>query len=282
MRFESRYLFIFILLFMSCLVYAQPPFQTGVGEDFLILETPIIEYHPQSSDWEFHIHVYNSSNLLKILPDGYGNVVCDYDLYNPQLGEHIIVGEIPSEDDEWAINIFGSNFSTNGQYSIIFDCKTTNLTIDKGGFFQYDFSVTQSGESPGVVRLLAYIVLLLSVIGIMSFFKSTHSRTDFKESKKKIVNSHKNMGETMVKGILTGLFQNSFIWLYFSGWLLVLILRQIIYEFGNVVVYEYFVLIANIYSLGLILVTVYMIGFLITYMRNMIGILTDNLWGVGE
>ena len=154
-------------MFCIALVSADPPFQTGTGEDFLILETPIIEYHQQSSDWEFHVHVYNSSNVLKILPNGYGDVKCDYDVYNPQTGEHTIVGDMQPKDDEWDINISSGNFSIDGQYSIIFDCKTTNLTENKGGFFQYDFQVTSIGIEFTTGKAILYSVIM--IVSILTF-----------------------------------------------------------------------------------------------------------------
>jgi hypothetical protein len=109
-----------------------------------------------------------------------------------------------------------------------------------------------------------------------------HSKTDFEVVNKKIIDNHKNMGQTLVKGFLYDLFKNSFVWIYFIGWLIVLVLKDVVFRFNSSEVYGYFTLIANVYSLGLILVVVYMIGHFATYMRNTVEILTDNNWGVGE
>lgn len=62
----------------------------------------------------------------------------------------------------------------------------------------------------------------------------------------------------------------------------VLILQDIIYRFNTPEIYTYFTLIANVYSLGLFLVLVFMIGYTISYMKNMIGVLAENSWGVGD
>lgn len=166
------------------------------------------------------------------------------------------------------------NITELGAYKITGFCEDGELNK------QIDFLFARDGGT--MTELITYILLLLSTIAIILFMVSKHGKTDFDSYEKSMTDDSKNKGEVMVKGIITGLFKNSFIWLYFTGWIAVLILREILYQFGGATIYGYFVLMANVYSLGLILVTIYMIGYLMTYMKNIFSILTDNSWGVGD
>lgn len=168
---------------------------------------------------------------------------------------------------------------------------TTSLRHDVNGLgdkdgtndsFAFWFDVTLSGQQTNPSIIVSDIILLIALIGLLLMISDKHSKTDFKAVNKKIIDNHKNMGQTMVKGFLYDLFKNSFVWIYFIGWLVVLVLKDVVFRFNSSEVYGYFTLIANVYSLGLILVVVYMIGHFATYMRNTVEILTDNNWGVGE
>jgi len=156
---------------------------------------------------------------------------------------------------------------------------------DKNGIndsFAFWFDATLSGGQNDSTIILSDILLLLTVIGLIFIIGKKYSKTNFNEMDKKITDEHRNMGTTFVKGLLYGLFKNVFIWYYFLGWIFILILKDIVYRFNSAEIYSYFTLMANIYSIGLLLVTVYMIGWFITYMRNMVNVLTDNDWGVGN
>jgi hypothetical protein len=152
------------------------------------------------------------------------------------------------------------------------------------GTFATSFEVTLSGESVSDLDLYSDIVLLIVVIGIALLINNKHKNTDFKKGTKGIIDKDngKNRGQTMAMGIVYSIFKNSFVWMYFLGWIIVLILQDIIYRFNTPEIYTYFTLIANVYSLGLFLVLVFMIGYTISYMKNMIGVLAENSWGVGD
>lgn len=156
---------------------------------------------------------------------------------------------------------------------------------DKNGIndsFAFWFDATLSGEQNNSTIIISDIILLLAVIGIILLIGKKHQNTDFESWDKKIVNDHKNMGQTFVKGFLYTLFKNTFIWFYFVGWLAVLVLKDIVFRFNSADIYGYFTLIANVYSLGLILVLVFMIGTFASYMKNTINSLSDNNWGLGN
>ncbi len=155
---------------------------------------------------------------------------------------------------------------------------------DKNGLnssFAFWFDVTLSGEPTNIYHILAEIIVILFVMGIIFIIHYNSKKTDFDKWDEKIMNEHKNAGQTMARGILYGLFKNTFIWYYSLGWIIVMILKDIVYRFSSQDIYGYFTLIGNIYSLGFLLVIVFIIGFFATYMRNSIKVLTDNKYGVG-
>ena len=179
----------------------------------------------------------------------------------------------------------------NGSTWIYSFIPATSLRYDVNGIgdkdgvadsFAFWFDATLSGEQNNSSIIVSDIVLLLIVIGVMLLISNKHKNTDFKKENKKIIESHKNMGQTMVKGLLYSLFKNTFFWMYFLGWIMVLILKDVVYRFNSAEIYEYFTIGANVYSLGLILVVIFMLGNFITYMREMVDVLTDNNWGVGN
>lgn len=140
--------------------------------------------------------------------------------------------------------------------------------------------VSLSGQSTEYYFIISDIILLLAVIFLTFILWTKYKNRDFDKVQDDIISKHKNAGQTLVKGIINSVFKNSFIWLYFLGWIMILILKDIVYRFNSSEIYTYFVLISNIYSLGLLLVTVFMIGYTISYMRNIFGILEDNDWGI--
>lgn len=153
-------------------------------------------------------------------------------------------------------------------------------TIDDS--FAFWFDVTLSGERNNSHIIVSDIILLLCMIGVILMIGNMNRKTDFDKWNEKIIDKHKNMGQTLVNGLVFSLFKNVFVWYYFMGWIFVLILKDVVYRFNSADIYGYFTLIANVYSLGLILVTIYMIGYFASYMMNTVNILTDNNWGVSS
>lgn len=167
----------------------------------------------------------------------------------------------------------GSDLNKTGDYQI---SGYSNLDVPLG----LCFDVTPTGDADSVSYVVTTIILLLILFGLTLGINIIHRKTDFDSWDKEIVSKHKNMGQTLVNGMVYSLFKNVFLWYYCIGWIFVLVLKDIVYRFNSVEIYSYFTLIANIYSLGFLLVTVFMIGYTISYMRNTVNILTDNNWGI--
>jgi len=168
---------------------------------------------------------------------------------------------------------------------------TTTLRHDVNGIgdinsiddsFAFWFGVTLSGEQTNTTIIISDIILLLFFIGLIFLIHNNHKKTDFEEWNKDIIKEHKNMGQTMARGLVYNLFKNTFLFHYFIGWLLILVLKDIVYRFNSAAIYSYFTLAANIYSLGLLLVLVFMIGNFASFVKDTINTLSDNNWGVGD
>lgn len=167
-------------------------------------------------------------------------------------------------------------FNQTGTYSIKSYCYDSNLNYSSSE----DIFVNHYGEETTTTMMVSDIVLLLAVFLLLLFIHYKHKGTDFKAMDDKIIQEHKHMGQTMAKAFVHNLFKRTFIWLYFIGWFIVLIIQDIILRVNTANIYEYFTLFANVYSLGLYLVVLFMIGTFASYMRDTIQILSDNNWGL--
>jgi len=181
--------------------------------------------------------------------------------------------QMDKSGDTFSYIFLGEDLNKTGDYQI---SGYSNLDVPLG----LCFDVTPTGDADSISYVVTTIILLLILFGLTWGISIIHKKTDFDAWDSSIANKHKNMGQTLVNSIVFSLFKNVFIWYYCVGWIFVLVLKDIVYRFNSVEVYSYFTLIANVYSLGFLLVIVFMIGYTISYMRNMINILTDNDWGI--
>ena len=148
--------------------------------------------------------------------------------------------------------------------------------------FAFFFDVTLSGErnTSGIIVADIFLILILSILIFLIVIK--YKGIDFDKWNDRIVKEHENMGKTFIKGLGFGLMKFCFVWYYLLGWIMLFVLRDIIIRFNSYEIYTYFVLILNIYSLGFILVMIFLIGYFVKYIRDMINLLMEDSWGVGQ
>lgn len=278
MRNINKYLFLMILfLSMFSLVSAVPPVTTvsSFPSGYLIVEAQQ-EFLILNHDYSYHFYLYNASNGKNINDDN--GVVCTFVMAN-NFGEILTYGNMShiNMGGYWEFNISGGNFSYVGEYAYGVNCQDGN-----GGALAGTFYITIDGSPNNLERLFSRIFLIMLIFTLIAYIKNLHGKTDFNKGTKKIIEGEGKKGQKMATGILYSLFKNSFVWIYFLGWFIVFILKDIVESFLSIEFYTYFELFANIYSLGLLLVVVYMIYYTIDYMKRVVGILTDNDWGVGD
>jgi len=243
---KKEYLFFFILLFLITFISAQDPI--GKRQDAQIGEVYYIS-QPCATCSYINISVFNKNGI----------VLDNVEMINN--GSTWIYPFTPNNSLRYDVNGIGDKDGVNDSFAFWFDA-------------------TLSGEQNNIPIIISNIVLLLSLLGLLSFVLYKHKKTDFESWDKNIVNNHKNMGQTLVNGFVYSLFKNSFIWVYFIVWLFILVLKDVIYRFNSAEIYSYFTLIANIYSLGLLLVVIFMIGFFTSYIRKTIETLSNKNWGL--
>jgi len=191
-----------------------------------------------------------------------------------------------NKDGKVVDNVAMTNNGSSWEYNFT---PNDTLRYDVNGFgdkdglnssFAFWFDTTLSGEQNNTTIIISDLFLLLFVLILCFLIYNKHKEIDFKSWDEKNMNQDRNMSKSLVDGLIYGLIKNVFIWYYFLGWIFILILKDIIYRFNSAEIYSYFVLMANIYSLGFLLVIVYMIGWFATYIRDTANVLSDNNWGI--
>jgi hypothetical protein len=269
-------LIITLFLFLNInFISAVPPVTTiqEFPEGYIILDAEQ-DYLKQNENYTHHWIVYNASNGVKI-----SNESLNCKMYMADSKGSLLFFQIAEYNEEgfFYVNIDKNNFSITGINTYAIDCNNSN-----GGALAGAFEITPDGKENSLSIVIVNLIILLSLIGLLLIISYKHKNTDFSVWDQNIVKNHRNMGQTFVNGFLFTLFKNSFIWIYFIGWLFILVLNDLVYRFSSLEVYSYFKLISNIYSLGLILVIVFMIGLFASYMRKSIGLLEDDNWGLGK
>ncbi len=146
------------------LVSGQPPFQQSPTDIGLILEVPATEFHKQSTDLILHVHVYNSSNGL-LFPTS--STSCYAHVYSYTLGGVQILSNITLVPDsiEFEYTIPGQYFSEVGVYTNMIWCNSST----NGGFFQYSYDVTPSGDVLNIPNAIMYSLLLIMMSALLVF-----------------------------------------------------------------------------------------------------------------
>jgi len=166
MRKTSIILFV-MLVIMSIVVVAQPPFQETGGTTGLEMRVPIYDYLMQDREFRLHTHVYNISNGLLMNND---TTSCELHLYN-STGSHALEADMlfDSNLEDFYVNIGGSNFSILGDYSYIIGCNTSTV----GGHVSYGFRVTNDGladekldTSAGIATVVFLTILIIGLFAL--------------------------------------------------------------------------------------------------------------------
>jgi ABC-type multidrug transport system fused ATPase/permease subunit len=253
---KSNLLFIFLFLFSLTFVSAE---YSQIGENNLQF-TCTVNYQVPSPSAIYNLSVYypNGTSLIQnVQAESQGQGSFNYTL----------------------------NFSTEGLYKIKSFCYDTS-----GNFSGEDFiEVTLSGQQRNTTVIVAdiFLILLISTL-IFILHRKYRNVKDSEKSEKKnknkdLAESHNgNWGRTFIKTLGSNLMRNSFLWYYSLGWLLLIVTKELIYNFNSVEIYNFFVLFLNIYSFGFFLVIIVWIGILINHFQIITEIINDLNLGVHE
>lgn len=269
---------VFVMIFMSMFSFVSSAVvQTAVGADTYFVEYQKFEYLEIGENFEVHARVFNQTGY----PLTNSSVNCTfgatYKNGTTALGGLMSFYQSPLMDElgYFYFNVPGEAL-TGGKSSWVISCWDGGY----GGFASGEIFITESGYEITLVEIVSYIILIMTILGVLFIINNKHSKTDFKQKRKEIVSDNKNYKKTMIKGMLHGLFKNIFIWNYFLGWLIILIIDNMLLRFPYQLVSEYFHIIVNVYSLGLLLVLIFMIGFMIDFIKGVTEDISKDNWGL--
>lgn len=157
-------IFLSLLLLMSLVVFAQPPFQESTSADELTVIFPKGEAVKKDRTGIIHFHVFNSTGYLVPADE----TTCNIHIYNPS-DVHVLQSNLTANVNniDLEVNINATVTGETGVYSFIVWCNSTN----EAGFISGFFAVTNSGVlDEGAGEKWIAIVLLLIGFAFGLFF----------------------------------------------------------------------------------------------------------------
>lgn len=257
----NKKIFIFLIFALALIspVLAQPPFQTSSTADkSILIESPVIETHQQNTYLNFHAHPHNSTNGETL---NYSVIdYCFIHVYSPSNGEHEIQSLMnPNGNDiDWEYNASGGNFSELGQYAGYIYCQTNTTGDLRGGYFEFAFDVTPTGEPTNGIQLSSRIFLILFFIFAIFLIQWNQKRIDYDKWYNKIAEKYKtkNTFRWVLSAVGYNIFKNSYIFSYLVGLLGFLVLTETTVFFGITSVITIMKILLGIYTWGALAVVI--------------------------
>lgn len=158
---KTFFILIFVSLLLVSFVFSQPfPFEQR-GNLGLTISFPPYAFYEKDKEIVFNFHVYNTTTGKVLTND---TISCIFHLFD-KTGDHILNQiNVPFDGTgiDWELNVSGSNFSTEGAYSFLVNCNSS----DAGGFDLHSFTITESG----IAEKTNMFTILIGIIAIMLFF----------------------------------------------------------------------------------------------------------------
>jgi hypothetical protein len=163
---KNLFLFFLILVFIP-FIYSQGASDKSTAIQGCEIEAPIVDTLVVNSDYDFNIHVFNTSNGVPLSNTSQA-LFCVIHLYNSS-GDHtldMIATNDPVQDhrvkNEFVARIKGGNFSLIEEYRIVAQCNATTY----GCYFQETIQVVPSTLTDS---LGFFIMLSIIIIGFLLF-----------------------------------------------------------------------------------------------------------------
>jgi len=186
-------------------------------------------------------------------------------------------GTKTSQTFNFTIN--GTNFTELGNYKLNIECTDGSTTVTQNE----DVYVNLSGVEGNMTLIIANIFLIILICGLIFILHNKYKNTDYKESNEKIGQEHNgNWGKTFIKTLGNNLMRNAFLWYYSLGWFLLIVLKDLVYNFNGEEIYRFFLFFTDIYSFGFFLIIVVWIGILINHFMFITDLIRDLNIGVRE
>jgi len=170
------------------------------------------------------------------------------------------------------------NTTALGEYKYLWD---ENCVDCSGGLCGNNFEVTLSGVKKSSTLIISDIFLIILISLLIFILYQGYKKTDYSESDNKIGEAHDGKwSKTIMKTMGNNLMRNSFLWYYSLGWLLLIVLKDLLYNFNTLEIYNFFTLFTDIYSFGMFLVIIVWIGVLINHFTYITDLVQDLNLGV--
>jgi len=141
--------------------------------------------------------------------------------------------------------------------------------------------VNLSGVENTITLIIADIFIILSISLLIFILHSKYKNVSKSESTLKLAESHNgNWGRTFIKTLANNLMNNSFLWYYSLGWLLLIVFKDLVFNFNGAEVYRFFLFALDIYSFGFFLIIVVWIGILMNHFKIITDIIGDLNLGI--
>lgn len=252
-----------MFLLLTSIVYSMVPFiQEATGEHTIEIRNPTISTIKQNQEGVVvHSHIFNRTTGLFMTNE---TTDCFINLYN-SIGEHSLKEQMTYEPGEhggeFELSIGSGNFSTIGEHGFIIQCNSSS----QGGFSSGSFDVTITGTQPTTAQgflysILMFISFLVLVIQVYFIFNVDCSQ----------FTTHEVTGEII--GVnWKKYYKNALIIMAYATAVWVTSLGRTIAEnflFSTGLAKFFYVFFIIMISLGLPLLTVYVIMFFVSFITD--------------
>jgi len=179
MRKINILIFVTMLLMLSVLGFAKPPFQ---DDPVLRLDSPLfievveVEKHPINTSFYLHSHIYSNTNGLLKNPIESG-LTCNYHLYSENANwEHVDIGVLEAYGVGMFTYLNESLFQEQDEFVVLLWCECDGCVSDRpeskvGGFTRFSFSVGAEEEESLSNLFYPSLVIVFVLIFVGFTFK---------------------------------------------------------------------------------------------------------------
>lgn len=265
-------LFLLVLIVLP-FVSSVPPVTTisQFAEGYTLEVYPIKQYFVAGEDVNFHVHVFNTTNGMPINE----SLHCFFHLYH-QNGSHLatLYNDAPDDLHDYEFLVLGGNFTkaTRSYHAYCYDGGI-------GGDYAYAIEVNDSGffqtASIYIIIFIFFSSLLIGMVILRTMF-------DYKRYYEKTYENYmsRNMVKSFFSGVVYYLFDNAFALYYLLGFGVMVTIVQIVYTFNVVALQTTFEYLMYLYSFGIVLVGVTLLGRLQEFIANIIKDAGSEKWGI--
>lgn len=164
---KKVFLLFFLLLCLSSIVFAvKPTPQTSVNANELQVIVPKVEYALEKHDFDFHVHVYNSTGFL--MNSSFVN--CSLHVYN-NTGHHVLADfmsfDLVTQDFFYELN--NTITANKGYVPYVVSC---NSSLE-AGYYSGTLDVNNKTEINGVPDLIGYAVLFVGILFFLLYLANS-------------------------------------------------------------------------------------------------------------